>query len=183
MTSARASLTALLASALAFGLTACDEDSTTAAAAAAPSTTVSAAALVISAATPSTANGTLDKTVGIPESTVGDSTGNYSSAGPNSYCRAAVYAMTNSGDSRKYDVEVVFDKATHAVSYVALTDNLSAATFTARANSGLTTVAVDTANRRIGFTATALTGANAATLNGSLEFVTNGSVADRASCG
>lgn len=182
MNFARISLSALMASTLAFGLAGCDEDSTAAATPAAP-VSVAAAPLVVSGATPSTANGTLDKTTGIGESGISDATGNFSSGGPNNYCRAAVYALTNSGDGRKYVVQVVFDKTTRAVSYVSLAEDAASPAFTARANAGLTSVAVDITNRRIGFTATALTGANPATLNGSLEYVTNGSVADRANCG
>ncbi|RYX95023.1 MAG: hypothetical protein EOO28_13165 [Comamonadaceae bacterium] len=180
MNFARISLSALMASTLAFGLAGCDEDSTSAATPAAP---VSAAPLVVSGATPSTANGTLDKATGIGESGISDATGNFSSGGPNNYCRAAVYALTNSGDGRKYVVQVVFDKTTRAVTYVSLAEDAASPSFMARANAGLASVAVDIANRRIGFTATALTGANPATLNGSLEYVTNGSVADRANCG
>ncbi|MCJ0765724.1 hypothetical protein [Variovorax terrae] len=146
---------------------------------------VSAAALVISSATPANVNGTLDKTVGLGEAGISNATGSFTSGGPNDYCRAAVYAMTHSGNARKYMVEVVFSKATKAVSYVALGEDVTPATFTVRAAAPLTSVAIDIANRRIGFTNTVLGagGANAATLNGSLEFVTNGSVADRASCG
>lgn len=150
------------------------------------STPVTAAALVLSASTPSTANGTLNKTLGLDESGISNATGTYASSGPNDYCRVALYEMANSGDAKKYDIQVVFAKSTKAVSYVSLSLNGAAAsTFTVSAAAPVAGTAVDIANRRIGFTNTVLsaTGGNTTTLNGSLEFNTNSVVADRANCG
>ncbi len=152
-------------------------------------TAVVASSLMVSGAVPATANGTLNKTAaGVQnESTIGGSTGNFSSAGPNDFCRVAAYDLPNSGDGLTYNLEVVFSKTTKVASYAMLSRSASGSgTFGARAiEPNLGGITVDVVNRRIGFSGVALGvgGTNSATLNGSLEYLTNGSVADRANCG
>lgn len=69
-----------------------------------------AATLAISAGTPATVNGLLDKTAGIGESGISNATGSFASGGANDDCHAAVYAMTHSGNAGKYQVDMVFSK-------------------------------------------------------------------------
>lgn len=175
-------------------LTACGGggDSTTVAAnplAAAPTPAPSAAApLVLSAATTASVNGTLNKaaTTALFESTVGNATGNFSSAGPNDFCRVAVYAVPNSGNALTYDLEVVFSKTSQVASYAQLTQVGGSTTFSARdVAPTLTGITVDVANRRLTFAGQVLgsTGSNRVTLTGTLEYPTNGSVPDRPNCG
>lgn len=149
-------------------------------------TPITAAPLVLSASTPSTVNGTLNKTVGTEESGISNATGTYVTGGPNDYCRFARYEVTNSGDGKKYDIEVVFAKSNKVVSHVSLALNgVVPPTFKVIAATPATGTAVDIANRRIGFTNAVLgtSGGNTTTLNGSLEYSTNSVVADRANCG
>lgn len=150
--------------------------------------TSSAAPLVLSAATTAAVNGTLNKaaTTALYESTVGNATGNFSSAGPNDFCRVAVYAVPNSGNALTYDLEVVFSKTSQVASYAQLTQVGGSATFTARDLAPtLTSITVDVANRRLSFASQVLgsTGSNRVTLTGTLEYPTNGSIPDRANCG
>ncbi len=177
---------ASLATLFALTLAACgggDDTPAAGAPAPAPSVSVTPAPLVVSAATPATANGTLAKASAILETGISGSTGTYSSSGPNDYCRVAAYAMSNSGDGKQYDLTVIFSKSTKVVSYISL-DGASPTVFNARANTG-TGIVVDVTNRSIGFTNAVLGagGTYSATLNGSLEYPTNGSVPDRANCG
>jgi hypothetical protein len=175
-------------------LTACGGggDSITVAAnpvAAAPTPAASTAApLVLSAATTASVNGTLNKaaTTALFESTVGNATGNFSSAGPNDFCRVAVYAVPNSGNALTYDLEVVFSKTSQVASYAQLTQVGGSTTFSARdVAPTLTGITVDVANRRLTFAGQVLgsTGSNRVTLTGTLEYPTNGSVPDRPNCG
>lgn len=156
---------------------------TTTTAAAASSTTP----LVVSAANPSGVNGTLDKTLVLfqNESGSSNSTGTYQSSGPNDHCRVALYQMTNSGDTKKYMIEVTFSKTTKAIGIVNFAEDSPGATYKTTATGPLSSVTIDIANRQIVFTNTALTGASsaAATLNGSLEYSTNAVPADQAVCG
>ena len=187
------SLKFLATAALLALLTACGGggDGTVAAApAVAPPTPVAstAAPLVLSAATTVSINGSLNKaaTTALFESTVGNSTGNFSSAGPNDFCRVAVYAVPNSGNALTYDLEMVFSKTTQVASYAQLTQVGGSATFTARdVAPNLTGITVDVANRRLSFASQVLgsTGSNRVTLTGTLEYPTNGSIPDRANCG
>jgi hypothetical protein len=144
--------------------------------------------LTISNANPASVAGTLDKTI-VPfqnESGISDSSGNYQSnnAG-NGHCRVAFYAMTNSGNGKKYALTVTFDKVTKAPGMILLSEDATSSTFAARVASNAKGFSVNIVNRRITFSNTelgALPG-NAATLNGTLEYETNAVVADRASCG
>lgn len=150
--------------------------------------TSTAAPLVLSAATTVSVNGTLNKaaTTALFESTVGNATGNFSSAGPNDFCRVAVYAVPHSGNALTYDLEVVFSKTGQAASYAQLTQVGGSATFSARdVAPNLTGITVDVASRRLTFASQVLggTGSNRVTLTGTLEYPTNGSIPDRANCG
>ena len=175
-------------------LTACGGggDSITVAAnpvAAAPTPAASTAApLVLSAATTASVNGTLNKaaTTALFESTVGNATGSFSSAGPNDFCRFAVYALPNNGNALTYDLEVVFSKTSQVASYAQLTQVGGSTTLSARdVAPTLTGITVDVANRRLTFAGRVLgsTGSNRVTLTGTLEYPTNGSIPDRLNCG
>lgn len=149
---------------------------------------VTSASLVVSAATPASVNGTLNKAAPavLYESTIGNSTGSFSSAGPNDYCRVAAYDMPNSGNGATFSLEVVFSKTTKVASYAMLSLSSGTPTFSARAiEPNLGGITVDVANRRLGFSGVVLGtgGSNSATLNGSLEYPTNGSIPDRPNCG
>lgn len=151
----------------------------------APST---ATPLVLSAATTATVNGTLNKAAATAlfESTIGNATGNFSSAGPNDFCRVAVYAVPHSGNTLTYDLEVVFSKSGQVASYAQLTQVGGSATFSARdVAPNLSGITVDVANHRLSFAGQVLggTGSNRVTLTGTLEYPTNGSIPDRANCG
>lgn len=145
------------------------------------------APLVVSNASTASVNGTLDKTLvaGFNESGISGPTGNFSAAGPNDYCRVAVYQMANSGDGRKYAIEVIFSKATKEVSFITFREDVTPSTFSTRETAPLPAAVVDIANRRIGFTnlIVGTTNINKVTLNGTLEYATNAVVADRPSCG
>lgn len=145
------------------------------------STTVTAAPLVISAATPSTLNGTLDKTAAAIESGSSNSTmGTFAST--DDHCRVGAYNLKNSGDGVVYYVEISFRKDTKAVGL--LNFGTGVQTTLARAAGPLAGVSVDTTNRRIGFSNVALTSTSTSvTLNGSLEYITNVDPANRAACG
>lgn len=147
--------------------------------------TLTAAPLVISAASPSSLNGTLNVAGGIPEVGVSGATGTYSSAGPNDYCRVAIYEAVDSGDSKKYDLQVIFAKSDRTASYIGLSLNGNAAGYSTRAAAPISGVTVDLTSRRIGFTNVVLGagGANAATLNGTLDYPTNTAAADKVTCG
>jgi hypothetical protein len=147
----------------------------------------SSAPLVVSGANPSTVNGTINKTLvaGLYESGVSDSTGNFNASSTNDYCRVAVYQMANTGDAKKYKIEVTFSKAAKAGGIVNFGEDAAPSTFTTRAAAPIAGVTVDVSNRRIVFSNTTLTGPSgaAATLNGSLEYPTNSVVADQGNCG
>ena len=78
------------------------------------STTVSAAPLVITAATPATLNGTLDKAAAAIESGSSNSTmGSFAST--DDHCRIGAYNLKDSGDGVVYYIEISFRKDTKAV--------------------------------------------------------------------
>ncbi|CAN5325388.1 hypothetical protein BH10PSE18_BH10PSE18_20860 [soil metagenome] len=151
----------------------------------APTTALTAAPLTISAASPASLNGTLNVTGGLPEVGISGATGSYASAGPNDYCRVAIYEMVDSGDGKKYDLQVIFAKSDRSASFIGLSLNGNAAGYSARAAAPISGVTVDIATRRIGFSNVVLGagGANAATLNGMLDYPTNSAAADRTTCG
>lgn len=147
--------------------------------------TIAAAPLIASSATPVSVNGTLNVSAGISEVGVSNATGGFSAAGPNDYCRVAIYEIVDSGDSRKYDLSVVFAKSDKAASYVSLSLNGGGSPFNARVATPVPGVTVDIVARRIRFANTTL-GAGAtysATLNGTLDYPTQSAAGDRASCG
>ncbi len=142
----------------------------------------SSAMLVVSAATPATLNGTLDKLAAQFESNSSNALmTTYNAADP--YCRVGAYAMVNSGNMKKYYLEISFDKATGAVGLVKFGDD---ATFVALATAvgPQTAVAIDKTARRITFTNLGL-GDNGGLLklNGTLEYPTNVDPSNRAACG
>lgn len=176
--------------ALALGLAACgggDDGSIPGGGSSAGGAAVVAAPLVVSAGAPASLNGTLNKAAAVAqESGISNGTGSYSSTAANDFCRVATYALPDSGDGHSYDLTVVYAKSNGGVSYVSLTTNGAAPAFTARAGaSPVPGVVVDVVNRRIGFSGAVLGagGTQSATLNGSLEYITNANVADRAACG
>ena len=151
------------------GQTSSSPATTTASTAAAPTTPVAtpvvtppvtapatsaAAPLVLSAATTAAINGTLNKTAPAVqyESTIGDSTGGFSSSGANDLCRVAASAMPNSSNALPYNLEVVFSKTTWITSYAIITQVGGSASFAARdVAPNLTGITVDVANRRLSF--------------------------------
>lgn len=160
-----------------------DDDSTTAAGGGSGGGTVSAAPLVVSAGTPASLNGTLDKRTAVFES-------NSSNALMTSYnasddhCRVGAFAVLSSNGTR-YTLEISFGKANKAVGIIKYgTDSPLA--LLARSVAPVAGVTVDVANRRIGFVNTVVggpTSANSVTLNGSLEYPSNVDPAARAACG
>lgn len=144
--------------------------------------TVAAAPLVISAASPATLNGTLSEVGAQYEA--GSSTealGGFASTDP--YCRVAAYTLTNSGDGKKYFVELAFRKTDRAIGLVKFGDDGSLATL-ARVLAPATGIVVDTTNRRIGFTNLVITtGGTSITLNGALSYPSNVAPENRAVCG
>ena len=141
-----------------------------------------AAPLVISAATPSTLNGTLDKAAGLFESgSSNDVMGTF--AATDDHCRVAGYVLRNSGDGVNYFVELSFRKTDRQVGLVnfGLDSGLATLARVAAPTAGIT---VDTTNRRIVFTAFTLTSTNTTvTLDGSMEYPTNIAPENRAACG
>ena len=142
-------------------------------------TTVALAPFVISAATPAVYNGTYNKAGVAVES--GSSNAAMSSFGASDdHCRVGIYVLKNGATD--YFVEMSFRKDTKAVGR--LNFGTGVATNVASASGAQAGVAVDTTNRRIGFTNVVLTtGAATVTLNGSLEYITNVDASNRAACG
>ncbi len=143
---------------------------------------VAAPPLVISAASPATLNGTLGETTAQYEAgSSNEALGGFASTDP--YCRVAAYGLTNSGDGKKYFVELAFRKTDRAIGLVNFGDNSNLATL-ARVGSPTTGVVVDIANRRIGFTNLVISSLNTTiTLNGTLSYPTNVASENRAACG
>lgn len=123
--------------------------------------------------------------VGNNESGISNSTGGFSSGGPNDFCRVQIYQMTNSGDSRKYTLQVVYAKSDRVVSYTILSLDGPGTAFAARAVAPIAGISVDIFNRRITFNNVVLGagGSTTTTVNGTLEYETNANAADRTSCG
>jgi len=159
------------------------DDGTTAAAAPGTSGGSGAAApLVISAATPATLNGTLDKSAAQFESNSGSDTGGapYDATAP--YCRVAAYGLVGA-DGVKYFLQIPFRKDNRAVGLLVFGNDATFATLV-RVDKPTTGVAIDVANRRITFTNFVMTpGTVSITLNGTLEYITNVAPENRAACG
>lgn len=144
---------------------------------------VAAAPLVVSAATPASLNGTLDKAVAQFEH--GSSNALMTTfASTDDHCRVGAFALLGSNGTRYY-VEISFSKAAKVVGRV----NFGADTglvLLARSVAPVAGVTVDTTSRRIGFVNVVVGGAgstNSVTLNGSLEYPTHIDAAARAACG
>lgn len=157
-------------------------DDTPAAAAGGTGAAVAAAPLVITAASPATLNGTLGETTAQVESnSSNEALGGFASTDP--YCRVAAYGLSNSGDGKKYFVEVAFRKTDRAIGLINFGDDASLATL-ARVSAPATGVTVDTTNRRIAFTNLVISSLSTTiTLNGTLSYPTNVAAENRAACG
>ena len=173
-------LAALAATAL---LSACGGGDDDATAPAAGGGSVSAAPLVVSAATPASLNGTLDKSTGAFESNSSNDVMTTFNASDN-HCRVGAYTLLSSNGTRYY-IEISFSKATRVVGFIKYGAD-SGLVLLARTPAPVAGVTVDVANRRIGFVNTVIGVApstNSVTLNGSLEYPTNVDPAARAACG
>ena len=144
--------------------------------------TVAAAPLVITAASPATRNGTLGVAAAQVEAGSSNETlTTYAATDP--YCRVAVYGLVGSVDGQRYFVELSFRKDNRSVGLLKLGDDTSLATL-ARVAAPVTGVAVDIANRRIGFTNVVISSTTTTiTLNGALAYTTNVAPENRAACG
>lgn len=143
---------------------------------------VAAAPLVISAGTPASLNGTLATTAALYESGSSNE-GMTSFASTDPYCRVAGYTLTNSGDGRKYYLELSFRKDTRAIGLVKFGDDATFAVVASLATPASGMV-VDLTNRRVGFTNLVMTGSGTSiTLNGALDYPTNVAPENRAACG
>lgn len=142
-------------------------------------TTVALAPFVVSAANPAGYNGTYSKTNVQVEA--GSSNAPMTSFNASDdHCRVGIYTLQSAG--RDYYIELSFRKDTKAVGL--LNYGTGVATVLASASGPLAGVAVDIANRRIGFSNVVLVnGSVTVTLNGSLEYITNFAAANQAACG
>jgi len=142
------------------------------------------APLVITAATPASWNGTLDKAASqVEHGSSAETGGPYTSTQP--YCRVAAYGLLASGDGKKYFIEIPFRKDNKAIGLANFGDDATLATLARTANP-TTGIAIDTANRRITFTNFVIGGPNSArtlTLNGTIDYPTNIAPENRAACG
>ena len=144
---------------------------------------VAAAALVVSAGTPASLNGTLDKTSAQFEH--GSSNALMTTyVASDDHCRVGAFALLGSNGTRYY-VEVSFSKAAKVVGRINFGAD-AGLVLLARSVAPVAGVTVDTANRRIGFVNVVVGGANSTnsvTLNGALDYPTNIDAAARAACG
>lgn len=138
---------------------------------------------VVAASTPSMI-GTLDKetslAAGLVKSGVGNEYGQIGSG--NLWCIVSFSQMTNSGDGKKYGVDVVFDRydSRHQVTLVNFYEDPSR-TFAVSVRGPSQGVSVDTSLRRIGFNLDVGSGGPYVRLSGLLEYPTNAT--DPAYCG
>jgi hypothetical protein len=144
---------------------------------------VAAAPLVVSAGTPASLNGTLDKTTAVFESNSSNALMTTYNASDD-HCRVGAFAVLSSNGTR-YTLEISFSKSSKAVGIVKFGTDSPLAQL-ARSVAPVAGVTVDVANRRIGFANVLVGGApstNSVTLNGSLEYPSNVDAANRAACG
>ena len=142
-------------------------------------TTVALAPFVVSAANPAGYNGTYSKTNAQVEAGSSNAAMTTFNA-TDDHCRVGVYTLQSAG--RDYYIELSFRKDTKALGQ--LNYGTGVATLLASATGPLAGVAVDIANRRIGFSNVVLVnGSVTVTLNGSLEYITNVASANQAACG
>ena len=169
-------------------LTACGggDGDPAAAAAAAPGAgggSVAAAPLVVSAGTPATLNGTLDKATAQFEHGSSNALMTTYNASDD-HCRVGAFAMLGSNGTRYY-VEISFSKVAKVVGRVNFGAD-AGLLLLARSVAPVAGVTVDTANRRIGLANVVVGGTNSTnsvTLNGSIEYPSNIDPAARAACG
>ncbi len=169
--------------ALAALLTACGGGDDNAAAAGAGGGTVAVAPLVVSAGTPSSLNGTLDKTTALFEHGSSNALMTTYNASDD-HCRVGAFAVLSSNGTRYY-VEIAFSKTGKVVGRVNFGTDAGLALL-ARSVAPVAGVTVDVVNRRLGFVNTVVGVApstNSVTLNGSLEYPVNVDPAARAACG
>ncbi len=144
---------------------------------------VASAPLVVSAGTPASLNGTLDKTTAQFEH--GSSNALMTTyAASDDHCRVGAFALLSSNGTRYY-IEISFSKAAKAVGRINFGAD-AGLVLLARSVAPVAGVTVDTANRRIGLVNVVVGGANSTnsvTLNGSLEYPTHVDAAARAACG
>ena len=137
------------------------------------------APLVVSAASPAGYNGTYSKTNVQVEAGSSNAAMTSFNAGDD-HCRVGIYTLQSAG--RDYYIEMSFRKDNKAVG--TLNYGTGVNTHLASATGPQAGVAVDIANRRIGFTNVVLVnGSVTVTLNGSLEYIANIVPANQAACG
>lgn len=144
---------------------------------------VAAAPLVVSAATPTSLNGTLDKATAQFEHGSSNALMTTYSAGDD-HCRVGAFAVLSSNGTRYY-IEISFSKAAKVVGRVNFGAD-AGLQLLARSVAPVAGVTVDTANRRIGLSNVVVGGANSTnsvTLNGSIEYPANVDPVARAACG
>ena len=142
-------------------------------------TTVALAPFVVSAANPAGYNGTYSKT-NVQVEAGSSNAAMTSFNATDDHCRVGIYTLQSAG--RDYYIELSFRKDTKALGQ--LNYGTAASTLLASATGPLAGVAVDIANRRIGFNNVVLVnGSVTVTLNGSLEYITNVAAANQAACG
>ncbi len=144
---------------------------------------VAVAPLVVSAGTPASLNGTLDKTTAVFEHGSSNALMTTYSASDD-HCRVAAYTVLSSNGTRYY-LEVSFSKAAKAVGRINFGTD-TGLVLLARSVAPVAGVTVDVTNRRIGFANVVVGGStstNSVTLNGSLEYPSNVDASNRAACG
>ena len=169
-------------------LTACGggDDAGPAGAAGAPGTgggSVAATALTVSAGTPASLNGTLNKAMAQFEHGSSNDVMTTFNAGDD-HCRVGAYSVLSSNGTRYY-IEISFSKAAKVVGMIKYGTD-AGLLLLARSVAPVAGVTVDTANRRIGLVNVVVGGANSTNsvmLNGSIEYPTNIDAAARAACG
>ena len=141
--------------------------------------TVALAAFVVSAANPSSYNGTYSKTaVQVEHGSSNAAMSTYNAS--DDHCRVGVYTLRN-GAADQF-AELSFRKDTRAVGKINF--GTGVATNLASATGPQAGVVVDASNRRVGFTNVLLTtGSTTVTLNGSMEYISNVDPAARPACG
>ena len=139
--------------------------------------------IIISAATPASLDGLLDKLAGgVEHGSSNDVMTTYNLA--DGYCRVGAYGMKRGTDPKSYYIEISFRKGDHAIGLVKFGDDNGTAPALASRLGQTAAVSIDVVNRQISFANLALTGAaTSLTLNGTLEYPTHYDPASRAACG
>ncbi len=145
---------------------------------------------MVTGATPTSINGTLAKQAGFAGIESGESndvatTFNLGST----HCRVAAYGLKNSGDGKNYVIEIPFAKTDGAFGLIRFYDDTSnfVPTYLVRtAGPGIPGLTVNTTARVITFVNVRFgpaSGSNTVVINGTLEYPTNATPANRAACG